>query len=62
MVSFYASKRVQRGIGKANNLDYEFILHITPFRRTFQWQRLDQGPARCPLAAYVPRFIPSPSA
>jgi hypothetical protein len=36
-------------------------LDITPFRRTFQRQPLDQGPARGTLEAYVPRLITSPS-
>jgi hypothetical protein len=37
------------------------FLHITPFGRALQRQSLDQGPARCPLASYVPRLITSPS-
>ena len=36
-------------------------MHITPFGRTLQGQSLDQGPARGPLASYVPRLITSPS-
>ena len=36
-------------------------VHITPFGRALQRQSLDQGPARCPLASYVPRLITSPS-
>jgi REP element-mobilizing transposase RayT len=37
------------------------IVYITPFRRTFQRHPLTQGPARCPLEAYVPRLITFPS-
>src|SRR5713101_3359609 len=36
-------------------------MHITPCGRTLQRQSLAQGPARGPLASYVPRLITSPS-
>src|SRR6266849_4165823 len=38
-----------------------YAMHITPCGRTLQRQSLDQGPARGPLASYVPRLITSPS-
>jgi len=53
--------KAARQLGLAAGLLVKNGLHIAPFWRALQSQSLDQGPARCLLASYVPRLITSPS-